>query len=269
LALQGFYEFTGLNMTVEKQELRYSGRAALVTGGGSGLGEAICHRLAREGARVAVLDRHAEAADRVVKDIRALGGQADAFAADVTQYESLEKAVSDVVRAYGGLDLAVNNAGIGSPFLPTAEHSLDNWNQIIAVNLTGVFHSMKAEIPHMTARGGAIVNIASITALVGVAGIAPYVTAKHGVLGLTKSAALEYGKFGIRVTAVCPTFIKTPLTTAELKDDQQWAALDAMHALGHCAVPEDVAAMVAFLGSNDGRMLTGCAYPVDGGITAA
>jgi NAD(P)-dependent dehydrogenase (short-subunit alcohol dehydrogenase family) len=127
---------------------------------------------------------------------------------------------------------------------------------------------MKAELSHMTREGGAIVNIASITALVGVAGIAPYVAAKHGVLGLTKAAALEYGKCGIRVTAVCPTFVKTPLTTAELKDEAQWQALDAMHALGHCAAPEDVAAMVAFLGSEDGRMLTGCAYPVDGGITA-
>jgi NAD(P)-dependent dehydrogenase (short-subunit alcohol dehydrogenase family) len=211
----------------------------------------------------------AASAERVVKDIRALGGQAESFVADVTNFESLNEVISGVVRSFGGLDLAVNNAGIGAPFLPTAEHSLETWNRVIAVNLTGVFHSIKAEIPHMTERGGAIVNIASITALVGVAGIAPYVTAKHGVLGLTKTVALEYGKFGIRVTAVCPTFVKTPLTTAELKDDQQWAGLDAMHALGHCAMPEDVAAMVAFLGSDDGRMLTGCAYPVDGGITAA
>lgn len=256
-------------MTIDKQALRYSGRSALVTGGGSGLGEAICHRLAREGARVAVLDMLAASAERVVKDIRALGGQADSFVADVTNFDALNQVITEVVVAFGGLDLAVNNAGIGSPFLPTAEHSLETWNRVIAVNLTGVFHSIKAEIPHMSERGGAIVNIASITALVGVAGIAPYVTAKHGVLGLTKSAALEYGKAGIRVTAVCPTFVKTPLTTAELKDDQQWAALDAMHALGHCATPEDVAAMVAFLGSDDGRMLTGCAYPVDGGITAA
>ena len=256
-------------MTIDKNSLRYSGRSALVTGGGSGLGEAICHRLAREGAHVAVLDMHAMSADRVVKDIRALGGKADSFVADVTNFDNLNQVIAEVVRTIGGLDLAVNNAGIGAPFLPTAEHTLETWNRVIGVNLTGVFHSIKGEIPHMTERGGAIVNIASITALVGVAGIAPYVTAKHGVLGLTKSAALEYGKFGIRVTAVCPTYVKTPLTTAELKDEEQWAALDAMHALGRCATPEDVAAMVAFLGSDDGRMLTGCAYPVDGGITAA
>jgi NAD(P)-dependent dehydrogenase (short-subunit alcohol dehydrogenase family) len=256
-------------MTHNKQTTRYSGRTALVTGGGSGIGEAICRRLAQEGARVAVLDMHEESAIRVAQDIRNLGGQADPFVADVTNFKNLENVISNVAKTYGRLDLAVNNAGVGSPFLPTAEHTLENWNRVIGVNLTGVFHSIKAEIPHMTERGGAIVNIASITALVGIAGIAPYVTAKHGVLGLTKSAALDYGKYGIRVSAVCPTFVKTPLTMEELKDDQQWAALDAMHTLGHCAKPEDVAAMVAFLGSDDGRMLTGCAYPVDGGITAA
>lgn len=246
---------------------RYAGRAVLVTGGASGLGEAIAHRLAAEGARVGVIDFQAEGAARVVDDIRRKGGEAIALIADVTDFQALSSAVNEAVRTFGQLDVAVNNAGIGSPFMPTAEHSLENWNRVIGVNLTGVFHGMKAELPHMVAAGGAIVNIASIASLVGVDGIAPYVAAKHGVLGLTKSAALEYGKYGIRVTAVCPTFVKTPLTTAELKDDAQWQALAAMHALGRCATPEDVAAMVAFLGSDDGAMLTGCAYPVDGGIT--
>nr|WP_319563737.1 SDR family NAD(P)-dependent oxidoreductase [uncultured Rhodoferax sp.] len=256
-------------MTTKNYASRYAGKCVLVTGGGSGLGEAICHRLAEEGARVAVLDMQADGAARVVKDIQAKGGDAHPFVANVTDFNSLNAVVGDVIQLLGGLHLAVNNAGIGSPFMPTADHSLENWNRVINVNLTGVFHSMKAELPHMTDKGGAIVNIASITGLVGVAGISPYVSAKHGVLGLTKTAALEYGRFGIRVTAVCPTFVKTPLTTAELKDDAQWAALDTMHALGHCATPEDVAAMVAFLGSDDARMLTGCAYPVDGGITSA
>lgn len=246
---------------------RYAGRAVLVTGGASGLGEAIAHRLAAEGARVGVIDFQAEGAARVVDDIRRKGGEAIALIADVTDFQSLSSAVNEAVRTFGQLDVAVNSAGIGSPFMPTAEHSLENWSRVVGVNLTGVFHSLKAELPHMVAAGGAIINIASIASLVGVDGIAPYVAAKHGVLGLTKSAALEYGKHGIRVTAVCPTFVKTPLTTAELKDEAQWQALAAMHALGRCATPEDVAAMVAFLGSDDGAMLTGCAYPVDGGIT--
>lgn len=256
-------------MTIKPVIGRYANCGVLVTGGGSGLGEAICFRLAAEGAKVAVMDIQAHEAHRVSEEIRKSGGDAFPFGADVTDFNSLSMVMSDVVSTLGKLDVAVNCAGIGSPFLPTAEHSLDNWNRVLGVNLSGVFHSMKSELPYMTQHGGAIINIASITSLVGVAGIAPYVAAKHGVLGLTKSAALEYGKFGIRVTAVCPTFIKTPMTTAELKDEAQWQTLDAMHALGHCAAPDDVAAMVSFLGSEDARMLTGCAYPVDGGLTTS
>lgn len=247
---------------------RYAGLTALVTGGGSGLGAAICRRLASEGAQVAVLDRHLDAAQRVATEIHAQDGQAAAFCADVTDFAALQTAVDAVVKRFGQLDVAVNNAGIGPGFMPTAEHSLETWNQVLGVNLTGVFHSMKAELPHMLAAGGAVINIASVTALVGVAGIAPYVASKHGVLGLTKAAALEYGQYGIRVTAVCPTFVKTPLTAVALTEESQWRALDAQHAIGHCATPEDVAAMVAFLGSRDGAVLTGCAYPVDGGFTA-
>lgn len=248
--------------------LRHAGRVAVVTGGGAGIGEAICRRLAMEGARVAVIDRREEQAQRVVSAIAREGGTAFAMAADVTEFEGLKAAVDHVVTTWGGLDIAVNNAGIGAPFVPLAEHGLDTWSWVMAVNLTGVFHSMKAELPHMQSKGGAVINVASITALVGVAGIAPYVAAKHGVLGLTRSAALEYGKYGIRVTAVCPTFVRTELTTAELRDEAQWQALDDMHAVGRCATPDDVAAMVAFLGSDDAAMMTGCAYPVDGGITA-
>ena len=256
-------------MTLEHRAGRYSGRTVLVTGGGSGLGEAICRRLAAEGAHVALVDMRADDAQRVADDISNNGGSALALVADVTDFTALRSAVEIAVHTFGSLDVAVNNAGIGSAFSPTAEHSLENWNRVLGVNLTGVFHSMKAELPHMLAKGGAIINIASVTALVGVAGIAPYVAAKHGVLGLTKAAALEYGKYGIRVTALCPTYVKTPLTVAELTDEAQWQALDAMHALGRCAVPEDVAAMVAFLGSDDAAMLTGCSYLVDGGLTAA
>lgn len=256
-------------MTDRQVAGRYLGRSILVTGGGSGLGEAICHRLAAEGGQVAVIDFKADSAHRVAADIRKAGGNALPLVADVTNFDALKVAVDEVVRSFGRLDVAVNNAGIGPPFAPTADHSLEIWNRVIAVNLTGVFHSMKAELPHMVAAtGGVIINMASVTSYVGVAGVSHYVAAKHGVLGLTKCAALEYGKHGIRVTAVCPSFIKTPMTTAELKDDAQWQALDAMHALGRCATPEDVAGMVAFLGSDDATMMTGCGYLVDGGFTA-
>jgi NAD(P)-dependent dehydrogenase (short-subunit alcohol dehydrogenase family) len=247
---------------------RYAGKVALVTGGGSGLGAAICRRLASEGAQVAVLDRNLAGAEALVAEIGAQGGVAVALQADVTDFASTQAAVDAVVQRFGRLDLAVNNAGIGPGFMPTAEHSLESWNQVLAVNLTGVFHSMKAELPHMQAAGGAVVNIASVSGLVGLAGVAPYTASKHGVVGLTKSAALEYGKYGIRVTAVCPTFVKTPLTTVALSEESQWQALDAQHAIGRCATPEDVAGMVAYLGSTDGAVLTGAAYPVDGGYCA-
>ena len=246
---------------------RYKDGAVLVTGGGSGLGEAICVRLAAEGASVAVVDRDQAAAERVAEAIRETGRRAVALVADVTDFGAMASAVAATVAAFGGLDVAVNNAGIGCPFLPTAEHTPEGWNKVIAVNLTGVFLSMKAELPTMSARGGVIVNMASVSSTVGLAGVAPYVAAKHGVLGLTKAAALEYGKNGIRVCAVCPTFVKTPLTLAELKGDEQWAALDAMHPLGHCATPDDVAGMVAFLGSADAAMCTGNGYLVDGGFS--
>jgi len=256
-------------MTLPPQSRRYAGRTALVTGGGSGLGAAICRRLAAEGAQVAVIDRHLQSAETLAAEINAEGGQAAAFLADVTDFASIKAAVDGVVQRFGRLDVAVNNAGIGPGFMPTAEHSLESWNQVLAVNLTGVFHSMKAELPLMQAAGGgAVVNIASVSALVALAGVAPYVASKHGVLGLTKTAALEYGQHGIRVTAVCPTFVKTPLTTVALSEESQWQALNAQHPIGRCATPEDVAAMVAFLGSDEGAVLTGCAYPVDGGYSA-
>jgi len=133
-----------------------------------------------------------------------------------------------------------------------------------------VFHSLRAQVPHLVAGGGgAIVNMASICGLVGQPGTAGYVAVKHAVIGLTKNIALEYGADGIRCTAVCPTYVRTPLTLAEIKDDTVWADLDARHATGHCATPEDVAAMTAFLLSDEARSVTGSAHLVDGGITAS
>lgn len=254
-------------MKSKNYSVRYDGRSVLVTGGGSGIGEAICMRLAEEGASIAVLDYSAEAAERVVRNIVANDGKAIALQADVTCPDELHKAIDELIEAFGQLDMAVNNAGVGNPFAPLAEQSFETWSRVIDVNLTGVFSSMKFELPHMIENGGVIINMASITSLVGVADISPYVAAKHGVLGLTRSAALEYGKYGVRINAVCPTFIRTPLTEAALQDEEQWAALDALHPLGRCATAENVADMVAFLGSVDASMLTGSAYTVDGGYT--
>jgi NAD(P)-dependent dehydrogenase (short-subunit alcohol dehydrogenase family) len=245
---------------------RFAGKIISVTGGGSGIGEAIVMRLASEGALVAVLDIDLAAAERVA----AAAVSAEAYQADVTDPAQMMAVFDQLVADYGKLDGAVNNAGIGGPFIPTADYPIDWWNRTLAINLSGVFHSMRAEIPHMVKAGkGAIVNMSSICGFVGQAGTAAYVATKHAVIGLTKTVALEYGAAGIRCNAVCPTYVQTPLTLAELKDPAIWAELDARHATGHCASPEDVAAMVAFLLSDDARSVTGSAHLVDGGITAS
>lgn len=245
---------------------RFSGKIMSVTGGGSGIGEAIVKRLASEGATVAVLDIDMAGAERVATET----GSAMAYHADVTDPVQMMAVFEQIVAEHGALDGAVNNAGIGGPFIPTADYPLDWWNRTLSINLSGVFHSMRAELPHMVKAGrGNIVNMSSICGFVGQAGTAAYVATKHGVIGLTKTVALEYGTHGIRCNAVCPTYVQTPLTLAELKDPAIWTELDAKHATGHCATPEDVAAMVAFLLSDDARSVTGSAHLVDGGITAS
>jgi NAD(P)-dependent dehydrogenase (short-subunit alcohol dehydrogenase family) len=245
---------------------RFANKVISVTGGGSGIGEAIVKRLASEGAVVAVLDIDLASAGRVAQE----AGSAKPYRADVTNAEAMIEVFAQIVADAGGLDGAVNNAGIGGPFIPTADYPLDWWNRTLAVNLTGVFHSVRAELPHMVKAGhGNIVNMSSICGLVGQAGTVAYVATKHAVIGLTKTVALEYGARGIRCNAVCPTYVQTPLTLAELKDPAIWTDLDGRHATGHCATPEDVAAMVAFLLSADARSVTGSTHLVDGGITAS
>ena len=245
--------------------MKFAGKTIAVTGGGSGIGEAIVRRLASEGANVAILDSDETSAARVAA---AVDG-ARAFRADVTDAAVLVEVFAQVAGEFGGLHGAVNNAGVGGPFVASADYPLEWWDRIVAINLSGVFYSLRAQLPHLVAQGGgAIVNMASICGLVGQAGTAGYVATKHAIIGLTKTIALEYGAQGIRCNAVCPTYVRTPLTLAELKDAEVWAQLDARHATGHCASPEDVAAMTVFLLSDEARSVTGSAHLVDGGITA-
>ena len=248
---------------------RYTGKVAWGSGGASGLGYASCVRLAREGARIAVADIDLAAARAAADALSAAGTEAMAVHCDVADPHAVEQAIEATVAAFGRLDLALNNAGISGALTDIAHYPVDVWNRVIAINLNGVFHGLRAQIPVMAKQGGGvIVNMASLLGTVGFAGASAYVAAKHAVVGMTKTAAVEFGAANVRVNAVCPSFIKTPLTLNPIPDGPVWDALAAKHALNRCAEPEEVAAMVAFLGSEDARYLTGAVYLVDGGYTA-
>lgn len=240
-----------------------AGKVALVTGGGSGIGAACARALAEEGARVLVVDYDAEAAAAIAAEV---GGPA--FAADVTDPGACTAMVAAALDAFGRLDVAVNNAGVGpAGLIPTADISVDDWRRVLATNLDGVFYSMRAEIPVLLrAGGGSIVNMSSAIAVVGRAGAAAYAASKHGVLGLTRTAAIEYGRDGIRVNAVGPGTTETPLTREAIASEPE--KIVARVPLGRVAVPEDIAPLVVFLASDASAFCTGGWYAVDGGWTA-
>jgi NAD(P)-dependent dehydrogenase (short-subunit alcohol dehydrogenase family) len=242
----------------------FAGKVAIVTGGGSGIGEACATLLAQRGAQVLVADVAAEPAQRVAS---AIGDAALAHVVDVTDPVACEAMVGAAVERFGRLDVAVNNAGIGGPQAPTGEYPLDGWEAVIAVNLSGVFHCLRAEIPAMLAGGGgAIVNMASILGSVGFARSVAYVSAKHGVVGLTRTAAIEYAPHGIRVNSVGPGFIETPLLAAA--SPEIVAGVAGLHPLGRLGRAEEVAELVAFLASDRASNTTGAYYVTDGGYTA-
>jgi NAD(P)-dependent dehydrogenase (short-subunit alcohol dehydrogenase family) len=242
----------------------FAGKVAIVTGAGSGIGEACATLLARRGAKVLVADVRAEAAETVAA---AVGDAARPYAVDVTDPAACEAMVAAAVEAFGRLDVAVNNAGIGGPQALTGEYPLDGWGAVIAVNLSGVFYCMRAEISAMLATGGgSIVNMASILGSVGFAQSVAYVAAKHGVVGMTKTAAVEYARQGIRVNSVGPGFIETPLLAAA--SPEIVAGVAGLHPLGRLGRAEEVAELVAFLASDRASNTTGAYYLTDGGYTA-
>jgi len=242
----------------------FSGKVAIVTGGGSGIGEACATLLAERGAKVLVADVQAEAARRVADGI---GDAARPHTVDVTDPAACEAMVREAVEAFGRLDVAVNNAGIGGPQAPTGDYPLDGWAAVIAVNLSGVFHCMRAEIPAMLAGGGgSIVNMASILGSVGFAQSVAYVSAKHGVVGMTRTAAIEYAQQGIRVNSVGPGFIETPLLAAA--SPEIVAGVAGLHPTARLGRAEEVAELVAFLASDRASNTTGAYYVTDGGYTA-
>ena len=246
----------------------FDGKVAIVTGGGSGIGEACCKELAAKGAKVVASDINLEGAERVVREIVDAGGTASAVQQDTAKPEDSERVVRHAVETYGALHLAVNNAGIGGKQAPAGETDLADWDRVIDINLNGVMYGMRYRIPAMleAGEGCAIVNMASIHGAVAAIGNGAYTAAKHGVVGLTKNAAAEYGPRGLRVNCVGPGYIMTPLLEDNLTEDVL-EILKTKHPLGRLGRSEEVSHLVCFLLSDEASFITGSYHLVDGGYT--
>ncbi len=249
---------------------RLDNKIALVTGAGSGIGRATALVFAREGAKVVVSDIVVEGGEETVQQIKAAGGEALFVKADVSKAADVEALITQTVETYGRLDCAFNNAGIEGGVKPTIDCTEEEFDRTIAVNLTGVWLCMKYELQQMLSQGGgAIVNTASVAGLIGFPGLPDYVASKHGVLGLTKTAALEYAKSGIRVNAVCPGVIQTPMVErgAQLSPGFDEVAV-SMEPVGRFGQPAEIGEAVVWLCSDAASFVTGHPMTVDGGLVA-
>jgi 2-dehydro-3-deoxy-L-rhamnonate dehydrogenase (NAD+) len=250
---------------------RLEGKVGLVTGAGSGIGRACAVAMAREGAKVVVSDVVAKGGEETVAEIKKLGGEAIFTKCDVSKSSDVEALVASAIKTFGRLDCACNNAGIGGASALTGDYPEDSWNQVIGINLTGVWRCTKHEIAAMLEHGGgSIINMASILGKVGFAGAVAYVSAKHGVIGLTETAAIEYATKGVRVNAVCPGFIETPLLDKAgiKKGTDVYTGIAALHPMKRLGTPEEVANAVVWLSSDASSFVTGTSLLVDGGYTA-
>ncbi|WP_408097800.1 SDR family NAD(P)-dependent oxidoreductase [Peredibacter sp. HCB2-198] len=243
----------------------FENQVAFITGGNSGIGKASALSVAREGANVMLADLKEN--PEVLREIKSLGVKASFVRCDVSKAEEVKNAIAETVKQFGSLDIALNNAGIGDQGM-IHEKSLEQWERVISINLSGVFYCMKYEVEQMLKQktGGKIINVSSILGQVAEAGAAAYVAAKHGVVGLTKTAAIEYGTKNIRVNAIGPGYIETPLLKD--MDEEKIHALEGRHTMKRLGHSEEVAKAFLWLASNDSSFLTGDYIPVDGGYLA-
>jgi NAD(P)-dependent dehydrogenase (short-subunit alcohol dehydrogenase family) len=247
----------------------FESKVVLITGGNSGIGQATALAFAKRGANVIVAARRVSEGKETVAMIKESGGEAHFEQTDVTKATEVEALIAACIAIYGGLDYAVNNAGVeGTPFIPAAEYEEEIWDNVIDINLKGVWLCMKYEIPEMLKRGqGAIVNMSSVAGLKGGRIGVAYYASKHGVIGLTKAAAIEYAAQGVRINAVCPAVVKTAMADrAFFHDKEMTARITTMHPMGRVGRPEEVASTVLWLCSEDASFVTGHAHPVDGGF---
>lgn len=243
-------------------------KVAVVTGAGSGIGEAIAITFAQEGAKVIVSDINEEGGNRVTEQIKSQGGEAFFIKADTSKAEDNERLVQESIAHFGALHIAVNNAGVGGPAAPTGEYPVEGWDKVIGINLSGVFYGLRYQIPALLAHGGgSIINMASILGQVGTKLSPAYVAAKHGVVGLTKAAALEYAGQKLRINAVGPGYIKTPLLTQHLSQTQL-DELVKLHPVGRLGEAQEIAELVLWLASEKASFVTGTYYAADGGYLA-
>jgi NAD(P)-dependent dehydrogenase (short-subunit alcohol dehydrogenase family) len=248
---------------------RLDGGVAIVTGASSGIGRSSALFYARDGASVVVSDLDEKGGEETVRQIEDAGGTAMFVRADVSKPEECERLVAQTMERFGRLDFACNNAGIGGEASTTGEYEIEEWDRVIAINLSGVFYGMRYQIPAMLENGGgAIVNVASVLGAVGFGTAPAYVAAKHGVVGLTKTAALEHAQQGVRVNAIGPAFIQTPMIAALEADRETRDMLVSLHAMGRLGTADEVAELVVFLSSDAASFITGSYHAVDGGYLA-
>jgi len=245
-------------------------KIVLVTGGSSGIGKACALAFSRSGATVTIVaDINQEGLDQTVSE---MAGQGLSIRLDVSKPDQVEKMVNEVVKKYGRIDYAVNNAGVEGQLASTTDCSEENWDKVLSINLKGIWLCMKYEIPQMLKqKSGSIVNMSSVLGLVGLPGYPAYVASKHGVVGLTKTAALEYAQTGIRINAICPGAVRTPLMNRMITDNPGLISeeiLVSLEPIGRVATPEEVADAAVWLCSSNSSYVTGIALPLDGGLTA-